>query len=72
MNKKSETPVVIPPFPESFPVEAPEYFNFGYDVIGPLEDYLVLCDDVVRYPGNTLELTADTPAQTAVLTCPVK
>lgn len=33
MNKKSETPVVIPPFPESFPVEAPEYFNFGYDVI---------------------------------------
>ncbi len=46
--------------------------NFGYDVIGPLEDYLVLCDDVVRYPGNTLEVTADTPAQTAVLTCPVK
>lgn len=46
--------------------------NFGYDVIGPLEDYLVLCDDVVRYPGNTLELTADTPAQTAVLACPVK
>ncbi len=46
--------------------------NFGYDVIGPLEDYLALCSDVVRYPGNTLELTADTPAQTAVLTCPVK
>ena len=42
--------------------------NFGYDVIGPLEDYLALCSDVVRYPGNTLELTADTPAQTAVLT----
>lgn len=46
--------------------------NFGYDVIGPLEDYLALCSDVVRYPSNTLELTADTPAQTAVLTCPVK
>ena len=27
---------------------------------------------MLRYPGNTLEVTADTPAQTAVLTCPVK
>ena len=45
--------------------------SFGYDVIGPLEDYLALCGDVVRYPGNVLELTGDTPAQTAVLTyCP--
>ena len=36
-----------------------------------LEDYLALCgegDNVVRYPGSTLELTKDTPAQTAVLT----
>lgn len=46
--------------------------NFGYDVIGPVEDYLALCDDVVRYDTNVLEVTADTPAQTAVLTCPVK
>ena len=46
--------------------------TFGYDVIGPLEDYLALCSDVVRYPGNTLELTRDTPAQTAVLAyCPL-
>ena len=46
--------------------------GFGYDVIAPLEDYLALCggDNVVRYPGNALELTRDTPAQTAVLACP--
>ena len=45
--------------------------SFGYDVIAPLEDYLALCQDVVRYPGNTLELDKNTPAQTAVLTyCP--
>ena len=44
--------------------------SFGYEVTGPLEDYLALCggENVVRYSGNTLELTADTPAQTAVLT----
>ena len=43
---------------------------FGYEVTGPLEDYLALCggENVVHYSGNTLELTADTPAQTAVLT----
>lgn len=41
--------------------------HFGYDVIAPLEDFLTLCGDVVKYPGNTLELTAATPAQTAVL-----
>lgn len=40
---------------------------FGYDVIGPVEDFLALCDDVVKYDGNTLVLTKDTPAQTAVL-----
>ena len=45
--------------------------SFGYDVIGPLEDYLDLCNDVVRYPGNVLVLDKDTPRQTAVLTyCP--
>ena len=42
--------------------------TFGYDVIAPLEDYLSLCGDVVRYPGNTLVLSKDTPKQTAVLT----
>ena len=45
--------------------------TFGYDVIGPLEDYLALCNNVVRYPGNVLVLDQDTPRQTAVLTyCP--
>ena len=47
--------------------------SFGYDVTGPLEDYLELCGDVVRYPGNVLVLDKDTPGQTAVLTyCPQK
>ena len=47
--------------------------TFGYDVITPLEDYLVLCpkEAVVHYPGNAMVLDRDTPAQTAVLTyCP--
>ena len=43
--------------------------GFGYDVIGPVEDFLALQDQVVRYPGSKLTLTPDTPAQTAVLTC---
>ena len=43
--------------------------RFGYDVIGGVEDFLALRDDVTVYAGNTLELTKDTPAQTAVLNC---
>lgn len=42
--------------------------SFGYDVLATVEDYAALCGDVVRCPGNTLELTKDTPAQTVVLT----
>ena len=42
--------------------------GFGYDVITPVDDFLALRRDVVPYPGNTLELGADTPAQTALLT----
>lgn len=42
--------------------------SFGYDVIAPLADFLALRGDVVRYSSNTLELTPDTPSQTAVLT----
>ena len=42
--------------------------TFGYDVIARLDDFLALRSDVVRYPGNTLVLTQDTPPQTAVLT----
>ena len=40
----------------------------GYDVIAELGDYTSLCDNVIYYPGNSAELTAETPAQTAVLT----
>ncbi len=33
MNHSTGKPFDIPPFPDTFPVEAPEYFNYGYDVI---------------------------------------
>ena len=42
--------------------------TFGYDVISGVEDFLALRSDVVRYPGNALEIVPGTPAQTAVLT----
>ena len=42
--------------------------SYGYEVLGTVEDYAALCGNVVRYEGNCVELTADTPAQTAVLT----
>lgn len=42
--------------------------ELGYDVIAELGDYTSLCDNVIYYPGNSAELTAETPAQTAVLT----
>ncbi|MBR4099041.1 MAG: MBL fold metallo-hydrolase [Clostridium sp.] len=42
--------------------------EFGYDVLAKVDDYLALCGNGVTYDGNTLELTKDTPAQTAVLT----
>ena len=41
--------------------------DFGYDVIAPVNDFLVLRRDVMAYPGNTLEISADTPSQTALL-----
>ena len=39
----------------------------GYDVIGTVEQFTKLCDDVVAYPGSELELTPQTGRQTAVL-----
>lgn len=46
--------------------------GFGYDVLAPLDDYLSLVDGpIVRYPGNSMELTPETFAQTAVLACPL-
>ena len=41
--------------------------TFGYDVLGTVEEFLALRSHIVRYDTNTLEITPDTPAQTAVL-----
>lgn len=41
--------------------------GMGYDVIAELSDFTTLCDNVINHDTNTLELTAETPAQTAVL-----
>ena len=43
--------------------------KFGFDVLAPLSDFTSLCGDVVVYDTNTLTLTKETPAQTAVLQC---
>ncbi len=40
---------------------------FGYDVLGTLDDFIKLCDDVVIYPSNILEVTRQGKRQTAVL-----
>lgn len=39
----------------------------GYDVIGTVDQFTALCDDVVTYPCSELELTPQTSRQTAVL-----
>ena len=41
--------------------------GFGYPVIGKVDKFTKLCDDVVTYPGSELELTPQTGRQTAVL-----
>ena len=41
--------------------------DMGFDVIAELGDFTALRRDVIEYDTNTLELTAETPAQTAVL-----
>ena len=41
--------------------------GFGFDVLGTVEDYTKLCDDVRVYETNVLEVTKETPNQTAVL-----
>lgn len=41
--------------------------SFGFQVLGTLDAFTALCDDVVEYEGNSLELTKETPRQTAVL-----
>ena len=42
--------------------------GFGYDVIAPVEEYLNLCDSVVRVGDSTVEISDLTPAGTLVLT----
>ena len=42
--------------------------SFGYDVIGPLEDYLELCGGCGPLSGQCAGAGQDTPGQTAVLT----
>lgn len=47
--------------------------QFGFDVLGTVQEFLKLCEtECVRYEGNTMELTAETPRQVAVLSCPVE
>ena len=41
--------------------------GFGYDVIGPLSDFLALRSDVIHYPGPSLLLDPEMPTQTAVI-----
>lgn len=41
--------------------------GMGFPVIAELSSFTSLCDNVIEYDTNELELTADTPAQTAVL-----
>lgn len=41
---------------------------FGYDVIGTLDEYLRLVTDAVRHDTDAIEIGANTPAQTAILT----
>lgn len=41
--------------------------GFGYDVLGTLEEFTALCDCVVEYPGNSIELNEEMLQQVAVL-----
>ena len=42
--------------------------DFGFGVLDTLDSYTALCDDVVTYDTNSIELSNDMPKQTAVLT----
>ena len=44
--------------------------GFGFDNIGPVEDFVKLCQNVQVYPNNSFDLTKETPAQVAVLQPP--
>ncbi len=42
--------------------------SFGFDVIGPVEDYLEICGPWRRYPGPEIVITPEMEPHTAVLT----
>lgn len=42
--------------------------DFGFGVLDTLDSYTNLCNDVVTYDKNNIELSKDLPKQTAVLT----
>ncbi len=41
--------------------------HFGFPVLAALDEFCALSKNIVQYDSNTLLLTADTPAQTAIL-----
>ena len=43
---------------------------FGYDVIGTLDEFTDLCDCVVEYAGNSIELNGEMPVSYTHLTLP--
>ena len=45
--------------------------GFGYDVIGTVDEFAKLLENVRFFDTNVLEISDDTPPMTAVLKCPV-
>ena len=41
--------------------------EFGFDVLGPVEDFLALCGDWRRAEGNRIEISKDTQPGVVVL-----
>ncbi len=41
--------------------------SFGFDVLGTVDDYTSLCDDVVYYDTNSIEIDNSSAKQTAIL-----
>lgn len=41
--------------------------SFGYDVIGPVEDFLKLCDGCTKLDSDTVEITREGPSGVVVL-----
>ena len=46
--------------------------GFGYDVIGPVDEFAERSENVRFFDTNVLEITDDTPPMTAILKCPVR